>query len=330
MRINLMIEGQEDVSWNQWVTIAQACEDYGLEGLFRSDHYSTVQSETPRGSLDAWATLAGLAARTTRLRLGTLVSPVTFRHPSMLAKTVATVDHISTGRVELGIGAGWNEGEHSGYGFDFPPGDVRMAMLEEQIEIVHRQWTEDAFSFAGNHYRVEDLHALPKPLQRPHPPLIVGGAARSRSAALAARWADEYNTVFASVAECRQRRARVARAWEEADRDPRTLRFSLMTSIIIGATRADVAQRARRLMAHNGETGDTEEWLRRFGDEWMVGTPDQVVSRLTELSDAGVDRVMLQNLLHDDVEVIALLGREVMPRLDGQGSNLLSPKLKAP
>ena len=211
MRINLMIEGQEDVSWNHWATLAKACEDYGLEGLFRSDHYASVQGDATRGSLDAWSTLAGLAARTTRLRLGTLVSPATFRHPSVLAKSVVTVDHISTGRAELGLGAGWHKGEHASYGFDFPPPRVRMQVLAEQLEIVHRSWTERSFSFAGRHYRVEDNRALPKPVQRPHPPLIIGGLAGSTSAQLAARWGDEYNTVFASASECRTRRARTCR-----------------------------------------------------------------------------------------------------------------------
>ncbi|MFN2489766.1 MAG: TIGR03560 family F420-dependent LLM class oxidoreductase [Actinomycetota bacterium] len=331
MRICLMIEGQEDVSWNQWVTIAQACEDYGLDGLFRSDHFSSVQGTEARASLDAWTTLGGLAARTTRLRLGTLVSPVTFRHPSVLAKSAATVDHISTGRVELGMGAGWNEHEHATYGFDFPSGETRMEMLEEQIEIVHRQWTEGPFSFEGKHYRLSGLEALPKPLQRPHPPLIVGGSAHRRSAALAARWADEYNTVQATVDECRERRARVARTWEHQGRDPAQLRFSLMTSVVIGANQTDVLARSRRLMAKGGAGGDPEQWLEGSRSRSVVGTPQQVVTRLQELEDAGVERVMLQNLLHDDLEVIALLGHEVAPHLAERStppSRLLSPKLE--
>ena len=315
MRMNLMIEGQENVSWEQWAAIARACEADGLEGLFRSDHYGSVKSDEPQGSLDAWTTLAGLAAETTRLRLGTLVSPVTFRHPSLLAKSVATVDHISGGRVELGIGAGWNEREHATYGFEFPGDAKRMQMLEEQIEIVHRQWTEDDFSFHGRHYRIDNLHALPKPVQRPHPPVIVGGAARARSAALAARWADEYNTVGASPQECRVRRERVARAFEDADRDPATLRFSLMTTVVVGSDKAEVVERGRRLMGRRGTDGDVDAWLREFEARWVVGTPDQVVARLEELEDAGVERVMLQHLLHEDLETIALLGREIAPKL---------------
>lgn len=311
MRICLMIEGQEDVSWDQWLSIARACEDHGLEGLFRSDHYASVQDHEERASLDAWTTLAGLAARTARIRLGTLVSPVTFRHPSVLAKSVATVDHISAGRAELGIGAGWNEREHESYGFDFPANEARMEMLEEQIEIVHRQWANESLSFAGRHYRLEGNEARPKPVQKPHPPVIVGGSAGPRSARLAARWADEYNTVYPSVAECRDRRADLARACEREGRDPSTLGFSIMTGIAIGSSDDEVARRARLLMDHSGETGDPKAWLEGNSDRWVTGTVAQVIDRLGELQDAGVQRVMLQHLLHDDLEVVELLGREV-------------------
>src|ERR671918_1305912 len=157
-----MVEGQEDVTWEQWVALARACEEHGLEGLFRSDHYLSVSGRLERGSLDAWATLSALGPITSRLRLGTLVSPATFRHPSVLAKSVVTVDHVSGGRVELGLGAGWHEAEHRSYGFEFPPTPVRMERLAEQLEIVTRSWAEDAFSFQGRHYQVQDLRALPK------------------------------------------------------------------------------------------------------------------------------------------------------------------------
>src|SRR6266498_967719 len=177
MRICLMVEGQEGVTWEQWLALADACEAHGLEGLFRSDHYLSVMGRRERGSLDAWATLAGLAARTGTVRLGTLVSPATFRHPSVLAKTVVTVDHISGGRVEVGLGAGWLDQEHAAYGFDMPPAKERMARLAEQLEIVNGEWANGPFDFQGSYYRVKDLDALPKPVQRPRPNLIVGGDA---------------------------------------------------------------------------------------------------------------------------------------------------------
>ena len=187
MRLELMIEGQEDVTWEQWVALARACEQHGVDTLFRSDHYLSVMGQEERGSLETWTTLAGLAAITTRLRFGVLVSPVTFRHPSVLAKTVAAVDHISGGRVDVGLGAGWNEREHEAYGFAFPPLGTRLEMLEEQLEVVCGAWADGPFSFTGKHYEIASLDALPKPLQRPHPPIIIGGAAKPRTARLAAR-----------------------------------------------------------------------------------------------------------------------------------------------
>jgi alkanesulfonate monooxygenase SsuD/methylene tetrahydromethanopterin reductase-like flavin-dependent oxidoreductase (luciferase family) len=186
MRVCLMIEGQEDVTWDDWLALAGACEEHGVEALLRSDHYLSVEGRGERGSLDAWATISALATVTSTLRLGTLVSPVTLRHPSQLAKVVVTADHISGGRVELGLGTGWLEAEHEAYGFPFPPLADRMSMLEEQLELISRQWAPGAFSFDGRHYRVRELDALPKPLQRPPPSLIVGGSAGPRSLRLAA------------------------------------------------------------------------------------------------------------------------------------------------
>jgi len=304
-----MVEGQEDVTWEQWVALARACEEHGLEGLFRSDHYLSVFTDPARGSLDAWATLAGLAAITQRIRLGTLVSPVTFRHPSVLAKQVTTVDHMSGGRVELGLGAGWHVPEHRAYGFDYPEDRVRMEMLAEQLEIVHRSWSEAPLTFEGRHYRVEALHALPRPVQDPHPPLIVGGHGGRWSAALAARWADEYNTISADPAECARLRAAVENAWEAEGRDPATLRFSLMTGSVVGEDRAEVLDRARAVMATIRETGDPEAFLRGRADTWVVGTVDEARERILELEGAGVDRVMLQHLAPDDLGMVALMGR---------------------
>jgi F420-dependent oxidoreductase-like protein len=231
-----MIEGQEDVTWEQWVALAEACERSGIEALFRSDHYLSVEGEHDRGSLDAWATINALAAITSRIRLGTLVSPATFRHPSVLAKMVVTADHVSGGRVELGLGAGWLEAEHRAYGFPFADTRTRMDVLAEQLEIVHSQWKPGAFSFEGEHYRIENLDALPKPLQQPHPNLIVGGSGGPRSLALAARFADEYNTPFAAVERCREIRAKLDEACEKEGREP--LPLSLMTRLKpLGETR---------------------------------------------------------------------------------------------
>ncbi len=180
MRLDLMIEGQEGVSWPQWQAIAQACEQHGIGTLFRSDHYMNLDGTHPeRGALDALGTITALAGQTRTLRLGTMVSPATFRHPSVLAKLITTADHVSGGRVELGLGAGWHEREHAAYGFPYPDLKTRMEVLDEQLQIVLGNWAsptgDETFSFSGKHYQLERLDAQPKPIQRPHPPLLIGG-----------------------------------------------------------------------------------------------------------------------------------------------------------
>jgi F420-dependent oxidoreductase-like protein len=306
VRVDLMIEGQESVTWEQWLALAEAVEAAGLEGLFRSDHYQSVQSRTERSSLDAWTTLAALGAVTSTIRLGTMVSPTSFRHPSVLGKAVVTADHVSAGRVELGIGAGWHELEHTTYGFPFRDLGTRYDVFEEQLEIIVRQMTEDRFDFHGEHFRLEGCEARPKPVQTPRVPIIVGGAAGPRSARLAARWADEYNTTFPSPAGVRDRKANVDRACEEAGREP--LVFSMMTGCILGATEEEFLARARRLMELSGRDGDVGAWLEGLRDEWILGTPEQAAERLGDYAEAGLSRVFLQNQLHDDLEVVALAG----------------------
>ena len=314
MRVCLMIEGQEDVRWEHWGALASACERHDFDTLFRSDHYVSVDDRRKRGSLDAWGTICALSAITSRIRLGTLVSPVTFRHPSTLAKLVVTADHISGGRIELGMGAGWWEPEHELYGFPFPPTGIRMELLAEQLEIIRREWGEGEFSFDGDHYRIEHLDARPKPVRRPN--LIIGGSAGRRSATLAARWADEYNTVFATPELCRERRGAVAAAWEREGRDPATLRFSVMTGCLVGADSEELADRARRLAAWRGEDpADPQGFLERLPAAWVVGTPAEAIEKLRQLADAGVDRVMLQHHLYKDTDMVELIGREIIPAL---------------
>ena len=305
-----MIEGQEGVSWPQWQALARACEEHAIPTLFRSDHYLNLDGGHPeRGSLDAWGTLNALAAVTSTLRLGTMVSPATFRHPSELAKLVTTADHVSGGRIELGLGAGWHEREHAAYGFPFPR--RRMDILEEQLQVVLGNWSDAPFSFDGEHYRLRDLDARPKPLQRPHPPLIMGGTAGPRSCALAARFADEYNTVFPSLAEVRERRSRVVEACEGAGREP--MPFSIMTAVIAGTDRAEVRDRLARVARIRGAEPEALEADPPPG--WVIGTVDEVEGPLRELRDAGVGRIMCQHLDHDDLEFVALLGRALAPRV---------------
>jgi F420-dependent oxidoreductase-like protein len=313
MDVCLMIEGQEGVTWDQWLALARACEEHGFAALFRSDHYVSFGHPDEWGSLDAWATLTALGASTSRVRLGTMVSPATFRHPAELAKVVTTADHASGGRVELGLGAGWFEGEHQAYGFPFPPTAERMAILGEQLEIVHRLWSDQSVTFEGAHYRLEDCHALPRPLQQPHPPLIMGGGAGPKSAALAARWADEYNVNYVTPEEARERRDRLSAACEAAGRDPAELGLSLMINTLVGADDDELESRAAALVAYRGRGGDARSFLKEAGPERLIGTPERVLDQLAAFAEAGVQRVMLQHLVHDDLESLALIGREVIP-----------------
>ena len=264
-----------------------------------------------RGSLDAWATISALGAVTSTLRLGTMVSPATFRHPSALAKAVATADHVSGGRVELGMGTGWLGAEHEAYGFPFPSMGERMAALEEQLEIVRGEWAEGPFSFEGRHYAIRDLDALPKPVQRPRPNLILGGRGGPRSLAVGARLADEYNTVYKTARECEGIRAALDEACEREGRDPMPL--SLMTGWLVGEDRDALLDRAGRLAEWRGHAGGPEGFLESLPEPWIAGTLDEGVERLRGLESVGVDRVMLQHLLHRDLDAVAEIGRRVAP-----------------
>jgi len=304
MRLALMIEGQEGVSWEQWVALARACERAGLEGLFRSDHYTSFLGEG-RGALDAWSTVTALAAITERIHLGTLVSPATFRHPSLLARMVASASHISGGRVELGFGAGWNEDEHRRHGFAFPPAPERFAIFAEQLEIIRRSWGPEPFDLASEHYRLEGANPLPKPLGRVN--LIVGGRGLPGTVGPAARFADEYNTAFATPEEVPRRRALIDEACAQAARPPLTL--SLMANCVVGEDRAAVARRAAHVRELAGE-----DPLAAPGYA-IEGTVDEVIERLRQFEQAGVERVMLRHLAVDDLDMIELIGREVLPRV---------------
>lgn len=284
MRICLMIEGQEGVTWPQWLALAEAAEHAGLEGLFRSDHYRSIVRGEPAGALDAWATLSALAARTERIRLGTMVSPVTFRPASVLAKNVVTVDHISGGRVELGIGAGWYESEHETYGFPFGTARSRLDELDRQLAEITRQWTN-----------ADDV--APRPLQQPRPPIIVGGRAKPRTVAAAVRHADEYNLVSPSLEDARERAGVLRDAAREADREP--LVVSMMTGCVVGLDDDAVADRVARWRAVTGDSGEPT----------LTGTVEELAARLREYEAAGVQRAMLQHLDHEDVEMVAVLGQ---------------------
>jgi alkanesulfonate monooxygenase SsuD/methylene tetrahydromethanopterin reductase-like flavin-dependent oxidoreductase (luciferase family) len=284
MQIALMVEGQEGVSWDQWLALGEACERHGIGTMFRSDHYLS-QTDPARPATDAWTLLAALAARTTRLRLGTLVSPVTFRHPAVVAKAAATVDHISGGRVEVGMGAGWMVDEHERFGIPFPETGERVRLLAEHVEHVDQQLRED-----------------PLVVQQPRPPLIVGGGARSGTADPAARFAEEYNTYGVGPAEAGRRRKRLDEACEQAGRDPASLRFSVMTPFLLGR------DHAKRFVQAFPAVGSPDEWFEELSRRGLAGGPVDLVDGLRAYEATGVDRVMLQHIVHDDLDIVAALG----------------------
>jgi alkanesulfonate monooxygenase SsuD/methylene tetrahydromethanopterin reductase-like flavin-dependent oxidoreductase (luciferase family) len=291
-----MIEGQEGVAWDDWLALARAAEDGGYEALLRSDHYFSVAGLQGRGALDAWGTINALAAVTERIRLGTLVSPVTFRPAAVLAKLALTADHVSGGRIDVGMGTGWWQEEHERYGFAFPPMGERMDELERQLGDVTRYWAETP----------------PAPVQSPRPRIVLGGQAKRRSTGLAARYADEYNCLYVDPDEARARGERLARACEAEGREP--LRLSIMTGFVVAEDEAGLREQAQRHMAWTGETGDTDAWLRSRAQDtsWLIGTPAQVVERIGEYAAAGVGRIALQHHLFRDRDVLALIARDVL------------------
>jgi alkanesulfonate monooxygenase SsuD/methylene tetrahydromethanopterin reductase-like flavin-dependent oxidoreductase (luciferase family) len=286
-----MVEGQEGVSWDQWLALADACEEHGIEALFRSDHYLS-QTDPARAATDAWTLLGALGARTSKLRLGTLVSPVTFRQAGVLAKAAATVDHLTGGRVELGMGAGWMVEEHERFGFPFPPTGERVGMLSEQAEAV------DGF-----------LRDEPLCFQRPRPPLIIGGSARRGTTDPAVRFADEYNTYGVDPAEAARRRRRLDEACERGGREPSTLLFSVMTPFLLDL------DHARRFVERYPGAGSADEWFGELRRRGLAGGPEELVAGLREFEAAGVKRVMLQHVVHEDLDVVVTIGREIAPAL---------------
>jgi len=288
MRLALMIEGQEGVGWDDWRRLAALAEEGGYDALLRSDHYFSAAGAKARGALDAWGTICALGPLTQRIRLGTLVSPVTFRPPAVLAKLALTADHVSAGRVDVGMGTGWWQEEHDAFGFELPPMRERFDRLERQVAEVTRLWRETD----------------PAPVQRPRPHLMLGGAAKRRGAALAARFADEYNLLYSTPDQVREKAAGLKAATDAAGREPLTL--SMMTGFAVGATRTEADDRLAEIKAFAGHEGD---------ETWLTGTPEEVCDQLRALEAAGLDRVMLQHHLFGDDDAVRLIAREVLPAI---------------
>jgi F420-dependent oxidoreductase-like protein len=296
-------EPQQGATYDELLRVAQAAEELGYDAFFRSDHYQTIGGDGGVGSTDAWVTLAGLARETSRIRLGTLVTPATFRLPGPLAISVAQVDQMSGGRVELGLGTGWYDAEHAAYGIPFPPLGERFDRLEEQLQVVKGLWAADGpFSFAGKHYALTDSPALPKPVQRPGPPVVMGGFGAKRTPRLAATYADEYNVPFHTVEETAQAFERVRAACAVTGRD---VRLSAAQTIAVGRDETEVARRAAAI-------GQDVAGLRARG---LGGTVAEVVDKVGLLAEAGATRVYLQTMDLSDLDHLALIAQEVVPQL---------------
>jgi F420-dependent oxidoreductase-like protein len=306
--LRIFTEPQQGASYEQLLAVAQAAEAHGYGAFFRSDHYLKMGDASGMpGPSDAWITLAGIARETSSIRLGTLVSPITFRYPGPFAISVANVDAMSNGRVELGIGTGWYDTEHSAYAIPFPPLGQRFEMLEEQLEIITGMWrtpVDETFSFVGKHHSVQDSPALPKPVQSPLP-IVIGGGGKSRTPRLAAMYAAEYNLPFAPAPFFAKQCDRVRAACELIDRDPSTIVLSAAQVLCCGADEAEVQRRAKAIGRDAAE-------LRKNG---AAGTPDEVIAKLKTYVEHGATRIYLQVLDLDDLEHLALVAETVMPQL---------------
>ena len=318
MEIDLLIVTQGGVTWSDWCSLTDACERFGIPTLFGGDHYLSPNDELGNVAHDIWTVIAALAARTSTLRLGSMVTPITFRLPAVLANSAATADHVSGGRIELGLGTGWMEREHEAFGFPFPKPRVRQQMLAEQLEIVHRLWTEERVTFRGSHYTLENAPGMPKPLQAPHPPIIVGGSGTPGTTIPAARFADEYNTAWKShPGEFGVIRQRVLDACEGVGRDPATMRFSIAIHCVIGETHDEAIDRARAIFHLRPRDQNFDDWLAGHPESRFVGSLEEVAAELRPYAEAGADRLMIMHSLHRDLESIQLIGEQLAPLLAG-------------
>ncbi|HZU45958.1 MAG TPA: LLM class F420-dependent oxidoreductase [Mycobacterium sp.] len=309
MDFRVFVEPQQGASYADQLAVAQAAEALGYSGFFRSDHYVAMSGDGLPGPTDSWVTLGALGRETSSIRLGTLVTSATFRHPGPLAVSVAQVDAMSDGRVELGMGTGWFEREHQAYGIPFPPPGERFARLTEQLEIITGLWSTpvgETFDYAGTHYALGDCPALPKPVQRPHPPIIIGGLGAKRTPALAATFADEFNVPFATLDAVQTQYQRVADAVESVGRSTDSMTYSAAFVLCAGRDDAELTRRAAAI-------GRDVDEMR--SNSPAVGSPGQIVDRLGHFASAGVQRVYLQLLDLADLDHLELFAAKVMRQL---------------
>ena len=313
MRYALMTEPQQGLSYDEILAVTRTAEEAGLEAFFRSDHYASFPGGAGKPTTDAWTTLAGLARETSTIRLGVLVSPVTFRLPGNLAKVIQTVDEMSDGRVEAGFGAGWNDDEHAQLGLPFPALGERFDLLDEQMAIIHGLWTEpDGWSFDGKHWQVRDSrrHGEISRGGRRHPHVIFGGKGGPRLARLVAQYGDEFNLSPGSPEAAPEAYANIRSACADIGRDPDGIVLSAMTGGLIAETESDLKARVAALLAALGQSeADSEAWLADRRSRWIMGTPDEAFERVRAFEAAGTQRIMLQDLVPRDLDHVRLMGK---------------------
>jgi len=327
MRFVLMTEPQQGMSYADQLAIAKRAEANGFDAFFRSDHFASFPGEAGKPTTDAWTVVAGLARETQRIGLGVLVSPVTFRHPGTFAKVAITADEMSGGRIEVGVGAGWNDDEHRQLGLAFPPIAERADLMEDTLAILHGLWGEpDGWTFEGiTGVRIDGSLFRPRPVEVPgrpttpvggvRPRIIVGGQGSPRSYRLAARYADEFNLSSSSPARAAEVGVALDAACEAIGRDPATLTRSTMSGVLVGRTREEVAARERSLLrAFGDELDDGEAWLEERRSRWVYGTPDEARAQLVRFAEAGMERIMLQDFLPWDLDMVDVMGEELVGR----------------
>jgi len=323
MRLALMLEPQQGLTYEDQLAVARLGEKLGFEALFRSDHYATVPTTGDGPTTDAWTVLAGLARETSTIKLGTLVSPVTFRHPGSLVKVITTVDHMSGGRIEVGVGAGWNEADHEPLGLEFPPIGERADLLEDQLALLHGLLTEDdGWSYEGHHLSVRGARIRPRAVDRPDRPrehgrarpwIVTGGDGSPRGLRIAARYADEFNLSGATPEVVAAKGAAIDAACRAIGRDPASLVRSAMAGVLIARDEATLRRRRDALLERIGRPGlDPDEWFEARRGRWVVGLPDEARAMLRRYAEAGMARVMLQDMLPWDLDMIEEIGAELL------------------
>jgi alkanesulfonate monooxygenase SsuD/methylene tetrahydromethanopterin reductase-like flavin-dependent oxidoreductase (luciferase family) len=306
VKIGIVIEGQMGLTYVQQRDLAVRAESLGFDSFYRTDHYESFPGPSDQPTTDAWSVLAGIARETSRITLGTLVSPVTFRFPGEYAKVVATVQEMAGRRMHAGLGTGWHESEHRRYGFPFPEMPVRAAMLEEQLSILRGFWSgPDGWSFNGTHYQVRDALFRPKP--DPIPWIITGGEGSPRGMRIAAAHSDEFNLTSSTPQIAGEKFAALDAACVAAGRDPATLTRSAMTGLLIGRSESEYRASVARFMEQVGGSGDAETYLASRRPRWVSGTPDEALTQMRAFRDAGTQRLLVQHFLPSELGPLSLL-----------------------